>query len=410
MTSLYAISPSTTLAPPEDLLGRPMGSLRVSVTDRCNLRCQYCMPEKDYLWLAREDLLTFEEITSLVGIFTTLGVRDVHLTGGEPLLRRDLPSLVRMLARDPLVKDLVLTTNGIFLAQQAQALRDAGLHRITVSLDTLRPQRFRDLTRRDVHARVLEGIEAIREARFANVKLDTVVVKSINDDELVDILEFSRQRGIEARFIEYMDVGGATRWSMNQVVSRSEIIEILSRRYGRIEPVIPMGRAPAERFLLPDGTVFGIVASTTTPFCQQCDRSRLTADGMWFLCLYAAQGFRPAEDVKRRSLAQGNAVGDRQCVAEPRRPWSGRTRGTTFAHGAGRHRAAHGRPASRNAHTRRLDRPFRPNNETALRLMLCDLTLGSVNCKGGWYAGILDLSNDCRTDRFLSESEGRRGR
>ena len=290
MTSLYAISPSTTLAPLEDLLGRPMGSLRVSVTDRCNLRCQYCMPEKDYLWLAREDLLTFEEITRLVGIFTTLGVRDVHLTGGEPLLRSDLPSLVRMLARDPLVKDLVLTTNGIFLAQQAQALRDAGLHRITVSLDTLRPQRFRDLTRRDVHARVLEGIEAIREARFANVKLDTVVVKSINDDELVDILEFSRQRGIEARFIEYMDVGGATRWSMNQVVSRSEIIEILSRRYGRIEPVIPMGRAPAERFLLPDGTVFGIVASTTTPFCQQCDRSRLTADGMWFLCLYAVKG------------------------------------------------------------------------------------------------------------------------
>ncbi len=175
-----------------------MDSLRVSVTDRCNLRRQYCMPEKGYLWLAREDLLTFEEITRLVGIFTTLGVRDVHLTGGEPLLRRDLPSLVRMLARDPLVKDLVLTTNGIFLAQQAQALRDAGLHRITVSLDTLRPHRFRDLTRRDVHARVLEGIEAIREARFANVKLDTVVVKNINDDELVDIGVQSAMRHLSA--------------------------------------------------------------------------------------------------------------------------------------------------------------------------------------------------------------------
>lgn len=266
-----------------------MGSLRVSVTDRCNLRCQYCMPEKDYLWLARENLLTFEEITRLIDVFTALGVHDVHLTGGEPLLRRDLSRLVRMLSRNSLIEDLALTTNGILLAEQAQALRDAGLHRITVSLDTLRPQTFRDLTGRDVHARVLEGIEAIRD-HFANVKLDTVVVKGINDDELGDIVEFSRHRGIEPRFIEYMDVGGATQWSMNQVVSRSEIIEMLSRRYGKIEPLISMDRAPAERFLLPGGTIFGIVASTTTPFCQQCDRSRLTADGMWLLCLYALQG------------------------------------------------------------------------------------------------------------------------
>ena len=290
MAFLYAISPSTDVCPPEDLLGRPMRSLRVSVTDRCNLRCQYCMPEKDYLWLAREDLLTFKEITGLIGSFTALGVRDVHLTGGEPLLRRDLPTLVRMLSLNPLIGDLALTTNGIFLAEQAQALRDAGLHRITVSLDTLRPQTFRELTRRDIHARVLEGIEAVRESRFANVKLDTVVVRGINDDELGDIVEFSRQRGIEARFIEYMDVGGATQWSMSQVVSRNEIIETLSRRYGRIEPVTSMSHAPAERFLLPDGTIFGIVASTTTPFCQQCDRSRLTADGLWLLCLYALNG------------------------------------------------------------------------------------------------------------------------
>lgn len=306
MASLKSISPSTTVYPPEDLLGRPMGSLRVSVTDRCNLRCQYCMPEKDYLWLARENLLTFEEITRLIDIFTALGVHDVHLTGGEPLLRRDLPRLVRMLARNSLIEDLALTTNGIFLAEQAQALRDAGLHRITVSLDTLRPQTFRDLTGRDVHARVLEGIEAIRD-HFANIKLDTVVVKGINDDELGDIVEFSRHRGIEPRFIEYMDVGGATQWSMNQVVSRNEIIEILSRRYGQIEPVISTDRAPAERFLLPDGTIFGIVASTTTPFCRQCDRSRLTADGMWLLCLYALKGL----DL-RRMLRAGASPGEVQ--------------------------------------------------------------------------------------------------
>ena len=290
MASLYAISPSTTVYPLEDLRGRPMTSLRVSVTDRCNLRCQYCMPEKDYLWLPREELLTFEEIKCLVGIFTDLGVRDVHLTGGEPLLRRNLSRLIQILARNSQIQDLALTTNGIFLAEQAQALRDAGLHRITVSLDTLLPRRFRDLTQRDALARVLEGIDAARKVCFANIKLDTVVVKGVNDEELGDLLEFSRQRGIEARFIEYMDVGGATQWSMNQVISRSEIIEILSRRYGRIEPAIPRGCAPAEQFLLPDGTIFGIVASTTTPFCQQCDRSRLTSDGMWFLCLYALRG------------------------------------------------------------------------------------------------------------------------
>lgn len=248
------------------------------------------MPENDYVWLPREGLLTFEEIARLVEFFTDLGVRDIHLTGGEPLLRRDLPRLVHLLARNPQIKDFALTTNGILLAEQAQALRDAGLHRITVSLDTLEPLRFRNLTRRDAHVLVLEGIAVAGKVGFANTKLDTVVVKGVNDDELCDILEFSRERGIEARFIEYMDVGGATQWSLDQVVSRNEIIDTLSRRYGRIDPVIPTGRAPAARFLLPDGTVFGIVASTTAPFCQQCDRSQLTADGTWFLCLYALKG------------------------------------------------------------------------------------------------------------------------
>jgi GTP 3',8-cyclase len=282
-----------------------MGSLRVSVTDRCNLRCQYCMPEKNYLWLPREELLTFEEIAHLVRIFTDLGVRDVHLTGGEPLLRRDLSRLIRILAGNSQIKDLALTTNGVFLEEQAQALHDAGLHRITVSLDTLQPLRFRELTQRDALARVLEGIEAARKLWFANIKLDTIVIKGLNDGELGDILEFGRLRGIEARFIEYMDVGGATQWSINQVTSRREILEILSQGYGRIEPMMAMGRAPAERFLLPDGTVFGIVASTTTPFYQQCDRSRLTADGMWFLCLYALKGL----DLRMR-LRGGALLGD----------------------------------------------------------------------------------------------------
>jgi len=275
---------------PADLFGRPLRSLRVSVTDRCNLRCRYCMPEEEYVWLPREELLTFEEVTAVVGLFTELGVEDVRLTGGEPLLRKDLPLLVRMLARNPRIKDLALTTNGVLLAEQARALREAGLHRVTISLDTLRPERFKALTRRDTHAQVLRGIEAARAAGFRRIKIDTVILRGHNEDELAGILEFGKQVSAEIRFIEYMDVGGATQWSMDKVFTRAEVLDHLSRLYGRVEPVYEDSSAPAEQFLLPDGTVFGIIASTTTPFCRRCDRSRLTADGMWYLCLYAQQG------------------------------------------------------------------------------------------------------------------------
>jgi GTP 3',8-cyclase len=273
-----------------DTLGRPLRNLRVSVTDRCNLRCQYCMPEEEYAWLRRADLLTFEEIQQLVEVFTELGVDKVRLTGGEPLLRRDLPDLVRMLADVTAVRDLAMTSNGVLLGGQAAALRAAGLHRVTVSLDTLRPERFRALTRRDDHAAVLRGIEAVRAAGFPGLKLDTVVIRGVNEDELVGLVEFARGVDAEVRFIEYMDVGGATHWSRDQVVSRAEILERLATRYGPIEPILEATSAPAERFRLRDGTTFGIIASTTTPFCRTCDRSRLTADGTWYLCLYAQRG------------------------------------------------------------------------------------------------------------------------
>lgn len=273
-----------------DVFERPLRNLRLSVTDRCNLRCQYCMPEEEYAWLPREDLLTFEEIATLVDLFTDLGVEKVRLTGGEPLLRRDLSTLVRMLARNPSLQDLALTTNGILLVEQARALYEAGLHRLTVSLDTLQPERFRVLTRRDTHARVLAGIAAVRQVGFTGLKLDTVVMRGVNDDELVELIEYGKQVGAEVRFIEYMDVGGATSWSIDKVCSRAAMLERLSQHYGRIAPVVEESWAPAERFCLPDGTVFGIIASTTAPFCRTCDRSRLTADGMWYLCLYARQG------------------------------------------------------------------------------------------------------------------------
>ena len=282
-----------------DRLERPLGSLRVSVTDRCNLRCRYCMPERDYVWLPKQSILTFEEIDRLVGVFTSVGVDKVRLTGGEPLLRHDLPALTAMLARNARIRDLALTTNGLLLAAQATALRTAGLGRVTVSLDTLRPERMRELARSDRHADVLAGIAAARAAGFS-VKLNSVVIRGVNDDELIDLIEFARAHQAEVRFIEYMDVGGATGWSVDQVVSQREMLERLSRRYGAISPAPDRNpSAPAERFRLPDGTTFGVVASTTVPFCRACDRSRLTADGTWFLCLYAERGIDLREPLRR---------------------------------------------------------------------------------------------------------------
>jgi cyclic pyranopterin phosphate synthase len=272
-----------------DALGRPLRSLRLSVTDRCNLRCLYCMPEAEYVWLPREDLLTFEELTRLGGIFGSLGVDRLRLTGGEPLLRRHLADLVTSLAGLAAIDDLALTTNGVLLAEHADALLTAGLDRITVSLDTLRPDRFSAMTRLDRHADVLAGIAAAHRA-FGRLKLDTVVMRGLNDDELVDLVEFGATVNAEVRFIEYMDVGGATRWSNDAVVSRDEILAHLGEQYGDIRPLAATSAAPAERYALPDGRTIGIIASTTTPFCRTCDRARLTADGVFYLCLYATAG------------------------------------------------------------------------------------------------------------------------
>jgi cyclic pyranopterin phosphate synthase len=300
-----------------DVFGRPLRSLRLSVTDRCNLRCKYCMPEEDYVWLPREDVLTHEEMATLTGYFTDLGVDRVRLTGGEPLLRRDLPRLIRLLVQNRRVMDIALTTNGILLADQAEALFDAGLHRVTVSLDTLRPERFRQLTRRDEYARVMEGIESVARAGFTGLKLDTVAIRGFNDDELVALIEFGKRVQAEVRFIEYMDVGGANEWSQQKVLSRAAMLALLTAHYGTIEPMPERGTAPAQRFLLPDGTTFGIIPSTTTPFCATCDRSRVTADGMWYRCLYATAG----TDL-RKPLRVGASADEMRAVI--RAGWEGR--------------------------------------------------------------------------------------
>lgn len=299
-----------------DQFRRPLRNLRLSVTDRCNLRCSYCMPEKDYVWLPREDILHFEEIERLVDIFLGLGVDKVRLTGGEPLLRRDLPQLVAALAERPGIRDLAMTTNGVLLAEHAASLRAAGLHRLTVSLDTLRHDRFRALARFDELDRVIEGI-SVAAPLFPGLKIDTVAIRDVNSDELVDLIEFGKKHNAEVRFIEYMDVGGATHWSMGRVTSRQDILDILEQRYGSITPSDEESSAPADRFFLPDGTVFGIISSTTQPFCSDCDRSRLTADGLWYLCLYAAQG------LDLRKALRSNATAD-EIAALIERTWGNR--------------------------------------------------------------------------------------
>ncbi len=303
-----------------DRFGRPLASLRISVTDRCNMRCRYCMPEEEYVWLPRASILSFEELDRLAGIFAGLGVDKLRLTGGEPLLRHDLPSLVRMLAGKPGITDLALTTNGILLGDQAAALRSAGLTRLTVSLDTLRPERMEQFARSSRHGEVLAGLRAAAGAGFRGTKLNAVIIRGYNDDELEDLLEFGRREGLEVRFIEYMDVGGANQWSADEVVSRREMLERLARRYGPIEPLAEnaASRAPADRFRLTDGTVFGVIASTTEPFCRTCDRGRLTADGHFFLCLYAGTGL----DL-RQPLRDG--ASDAEIAGLIRQGWEART-------------------------------------------------------------------------------------
>jgi len=301
-----------------DRFERPLGALRISVTDRCNLRCRYCMPAASYRWLPTDSLLTFDEVERVARAFVELGVRKIRLTGGEPLLRPGLPDLVARLARLPGLADLALTTNGTRLAEAAEPLRAAGLHRLTISLDTLDDAAMRALTRHGSPVDVRAGLAAAAAAGFVGTKLNTVVMRDTNLDQLEGIVRLAAAHRIEPRFIEYMDVGGALEWEPGQVVPGAEIIAHLATAFGGAER-LSRGEdphAPARRWRLGDGTVIGVVTSTTEPFCGACDRSRLTADGTWFRCLYAPSGTDlrallrgGADDVAlRRVLRQGWAT------------------------------------------------------------------------------------------------------
>ncbi len=281
---------------PHDLRGRVLTDLRISVIDRCNFRCPYCMPEdeypRDHEFLSKAERLRFEEIERLARIFVGLGVRKLRLTGGEPLLRRDLPELVRQLAAIPGADDLALTTNGGLLADKAAALRNAGLRRITLSLDTLDPETFRVMSggRGDVDA-VLGAIAAAERAGFAPLKINAVVMRGVNDAQVLDLVGHFRGTGHIVRFIEYMDVGTCNDWQRDLVVPSAELRERIATRWPLVPLAANYGGEVAQRYAFADGAgEIGFIGSVTEPFCGDCTRARLSADGRLYTCLFARSG------------------------------------------------------------------------------------------------------------------------
>jgi len=293
-----------------DVLQRPLQDLRISVTDRCNFRCPYCMPSEvfgeRYAFLPKPEILRFEEIERLTRIFAQLGVRKLRITGGEPLLRAELPCLIERLAGIPGVEDLALTTNGVLLAQHAEALRAAGLVRVTVSLDALDEATFQRLSgRRAEVARVLDGIEAARSAGLAPIKINAVVIKGVNEHAVLELVDQFRGTGHILRLIEFMDVGTRNAWDRERVVSADEMLARIDAVYP-LEPVAPARAGDvARRYRYRDGAgEIGIIASVSEPFCGGCTRARLSADGQLFTCLFGTQGY----DLK--ALLRGTASDD----------------------------------------------------------------------------------------------------
>ena len=285
-----------------DANNRPITDLRISVTDRCNFRCSYCMPLDEYAWIDKKEILTFEEIARLATLFVQLGVEKIRLTGGEPLVRQSLDRLVEKLSAIQGLKDLCLTTNGALLAEKIQSLKRAGLKRVNVSLDSLDPDKFRRITKRGDLDRVLQGIFAAKEHGLQPIKLNAVIERGVNDDDILPLVEFSREHGFAMRFIEYMDVGNSNNWTSEKLVSKKEIIEQIHARYPLKEIGRAQGSAPSMDYEFIDGLGdIGVIASVTEPFCSSCTRVRLTADGKVVTCLFSQAG----HDVK--SLLRGGA-------------------------------------------------------------------------------------------------------
>jgi len=292
-----------------DTFKRPVKDLRISVTDRCNFRCTYCMPLDEYEWINKKEILTFEEITRIAKLFIERGVDKIRLTGGEPLVRQDLHLLIEKLSKLDGLKDLCLTTNGALLANQVSALAAAGLKRVNVSIDTLDSEKFKRMTKRGDLDKVLEGIFAAKAAGLAPIKLNAVVERGVNDDDILPLVEFCRANGFAMRFIEYMDVGNSNNWTSAKLVAKKQIIETIHARYPLREIGRDQGSAPSVDYEFVDGQGdIGVIASVTEPFCSSCTRSRITADGKLVTCLFSDIG----HDLKAklRSGATDQEVGE----------------------------------------------------------------------------------------------------
>ena len=299
-----------------DTFGRLHDSLRISVTDRCNIRCFYCMPETPVKFEAREKLLTFEEIERFVEIAAKLGVRKLRVTGGEPLLRKNLSTLIRKLAAIEGIEDLALTTNGVKLAELAPELYDAGLRRINIHLDTLDRARFQRITRRDDFDKVMEGIEACLKLGYGPVKINVVAVKDLIEPDIVPMARFGRERGIEIRYIEFMPLDAQGIWDRTRVLTADEMIAMLEREIGPLEVVPDRDpRAPATEYRFADGTGgVGFIASVSRPFCLNCNRLRITADGHLRYCLFAVEETDVRELIRRNAPDEEIAAAVAQCV------------------------------------------------------------------------------------------------
>jgi cyclic pyranopterin phosphate synthase len=290
-------------APLIDTFGRIHSDLRISVTDRCNIRCFYCMPETGAEFLPVRGLLGFEQILRFVSVVLPLGIDKIRLTGGEPLLRPKLPELIAGLSGLHGIRDLALTTNGVLLASAAAALFEAGLRRLNVHLDTLDRERFRTITRRDELPRVLAGIEEAVAAGFERIKLNAVAIKGLNEPDIIPLVRFARERNMEVRFIEFMPLDAQQLWSLDRVLTADNMIDMLAREFGPLTPVPDADpRAPATEYEFEDGHRVGFIASVSRPFCANCNRLRLTADGKLRYCLFA----REETDIKPL-LEQGNS-------------------------------------------------------------------------------------------------------
>lgn len=292
-----------------DSFGRMHNNLRISVTDRCNIRCFYCMPADNVQFLKRDKLLTFEEIVRFVRILVPHGVNKLRLTGGEPLVRNELPKLVKMLAEVEGIQDIGMTTNGILLTEQAEELYQAGLRRLNISLDALDPVKFKEITRREGYEKVLEGIEAAKRAGFDPIKINAVSIRGVTDSEIIPFGKFARESGCEVRFIEYMPLDADAAWEREKVLFASEIVDVLSREF---QPLIPEQnpdpRAPSTDFTFADGIgKIGFIPSVSQPFCEQCNRFRITADGKLRNCLFSL------DEVDVRELLRSGA-GDEQII------------------------------------------------------------------------------------------------